>query len=118
MVLSLRRLECGELVDVGAGNERFFTRTGDDHHANRRIVLELENRAAQLVGRRGIEGVEDGRTVDREDRDGTVAVEKQVVKSHAVSRGQDAAGSTLLLPATCHLAHQYTPRPTPKEADR
>ncbi len=46
------------------------------------IVLQLEHGAPEFVGGRGVEGVENRRTVDRDDRDGAVAIEQEVVKVH------------------------------------
>ena len=95
VLLALRRPQRGELVDVGAGDECFFTRAGDDHDTNRRVLLQVQHGMPQFVGRRGIERVEDSGTVDREDRDGAVAFEEEVVKSHEVAGGCLPTGASI-----------------------
>ena len=102
MFLSLRRLQRRELVDVGTRNERLLPRARDDDDANRSVVLQLQDGASKFVGGRGVQGIEDGRAIDGDDRDGTVALEKEVVKSHVVGSGQGAVGRKCFT-ASCHL---------------
>src|SRR5262249_38732903 len=53
-----------------------------DERTHRLVVLRVENRPAQLVDRLRVQGVEDFRTVDREDRDRAVALDEQVLEGH------------------------------------
>ena len=55
---------------------------GHDDRAHGRIVLQVEHGAPEFVGRRSVEGVENRRTVDRDDRDSAVALEQEVVNVH------------------------------------
>ena len=71
-----------QLVDVGAGDERLLAGAGQDHDAHALVLLQLEDRAAQLVERLRVQRVEHLGTVDRDDRDGAVALEEEVVERH------------------------------------
>ena len=82
MFFALRRLEGGELVDVGTRDKRLLAGAGHDHDAHAGVVLQLEHGAPKFVGGRGVEGVENRRTVDRNDDDSAVALEQEVVKVH------------------------------------
>src|SRR5689334_4337731 len=84
---ALRRLQRRELVDVRPGDERFVTCTCNDDDTDVSVLLEMKNRASQLVGCWGVEGVQNSGAVDGEDRDGTVVLEQEVVKSHETPRG-------------------------------
>jgi len=53
VLLALGRLQRGELVDAAPAMNAFYP-TGDDDHADRRIVLEIEDRTAKLVGGRRV----------------------------------------------------------------
>ncbi len=59
-----RRGQHGELVDVGAGDERLVAGSGHDDRPHAIVLLEFEHGAAQLVERLGVEGVQNPRPVD------------------------------------------------------
>ena len=65
-----------QLVDVGAGDERLLARAGDDHDAH--AVVVLQRRASRGAARRAsrVQRVEDLRTVDGDDGDRAVALER------------------------------------------
>ena len=46
------------------------------------VALEIEHRAAKFVERLSVQRIEHLRPVDRDDRDGAVALEEKVVKGH------------------------------------
>ena len=73
-----------QLVDVRAGDERLLARARHDHDPDAVVVPQREDRAPQLVERLRVERVQDLRPVDREDRDGAVALDQEVLE---MSRG-------------------------------
>jgi hypothetical protein len=71
-----------QLIDVGARDKRFLAGPRHNHHADTFVVLQIEHNPTELVERARVEGVEHLRAVDRDDRDGALAVEQKVVKDH------------------------------------
>ena len=94
MFLALDRRLHRELVDVGAGDERFFSRAREDHDAHAFILFELEDRAAQFVERPAVQRVEHLRTVDRDDRGRLVAFDQKILESHHNGNGYISQPST------------------------
>src|SRR6185295_5082189 len=71
-----------QLVDVGAGDERFLSRAGQYDDADVVVPFELQDDAPQLVHRLRVQRVENLGPVDGDDRDRAVALEQEVVESH------------------------------------
>ena len=76
-----RRLD-GKLVDVGAGDEGLVARPGHDEHANLLVRLHLQDRSPQLIERRGVQRVEDLWPVDRDDDNGPITLDQEVLEGH------------------------------------
>ena len=83
-----RRRLYRQFADVRTGNERLLASTGHDYDTHGLVVTERRHRATELVERVMVERVQDLRTIDGEDGDGTVVCEQQVVKRH--NRGVSA----------------------------
>src|SRR5262249_43059761 len=58
-----------KLIDIRAGDKRLLARSGEDHNANRRVVLSLFKTCSEFSNGRRIKRVSHGRTVDSDDRD-------------------------------------------------
>jgi hypothetical protein len=76
------RRERGQLVDVGARHECLLAGAGHHNRPDLLVVLQGEHRTSQLVERLGVERVQNLGSVDRDDRDGLVAIDEQVVERH------------------------------------
>ena len=74
----------GELVDVGPRDECLIASARQDYRAHAIVLLQIQDGATQLVDRVRVQRVEDLGAVDRDDRDGAVTLEEEIVKSHAV----------------------------------
>src|SRR6267154_417797 len=78
----------GQLPDIGAGNKRLLARTSKDHHANRRIALDVMKRRPQLLHGRHVERIQHLWPVDRDVSNRVFLFEKYVFVVHesALSR--------------------------------
>ena len=93
VVARARRRLLRQFVDVGSGHERLVSGTRQDDAANGRVVPQVQNRAAKLVERFGVERVEHLGPVDRHDSSRAVALDQQI---HGVGVLEDPMLSALI----------------------
>ena len=67
--------------------------SGHDDRTHPLVLLEVQDGAAELVERLRVEGVQDARPVDRDERDRSVAIHEQVVKGHGDKNLQFTTGN-------------------------
>ena len=93
-----RRLH-GQFFDVGARDEGLLAGARQDDHANAFVVREVQHGPTHGVERGCIDGIEHVRPIDRDNDDGPVALDEQiVVGDHGISRLPSSDESPVLLP--------------------
>ena len=70
----------GELVDVCTRRERFLTGARQDDDADCRIVSEAQHDAPKLLECVAVQRVQDARSIDRDDGDGVLPIDDQVLE--------------------------------------
>ncbi len=73
--------DVGELTDIGAGNERFVTRTGENDPANAGIAPRIFEGRKQICPGRRVQCVENLRTIERYIRDTILLLVEDVLES-------------------------------------
>ena len=82
MLAARKRVSARPAADVGAGDERLLTRAGEDDGAHR--IVPFKSRMTRLARRAspGWRALRTSGSVDRDEGNRVVALEKQVVKGH------------------------------------